>query len=53
MGLTDFHKILVAFDGSPNSKEACAFATILAKGYKSKVIIAHVLPSITILTGPR
>ncbi len=49
---TAFHKILVAFDGSPNSKQACELVAILAKGYKSKVVIAHVLPPITILTAP-
>jgi len=48
-----FHKILVAFDGSPNSKQACELAAILAKGYNSKVVVAHVLPPIPILTAPR
>ena len=52
MALTVFRKILVAFDGSPNSKEACEIATILAKGYKSKLTVVHVLPPIAILTVP-
>jgi len=52
MALSSFHKILVAFDGSQNSKLACEFATLLAEGYRSKVVIAHVLPPITKLTAP-
>jgi len=51
MGSTVFRKILVAFDGSPNSKVACEFATTLAEGYKSKITIGHVLPPISNLTA--
>jgi len=52
MALTFFRKILVAFDGSPNSKEACEIATMLAKGYRSKLTVVHVLPPIATLTAP-
>src|SRR5579862_637572 len=52
MELRVFRKILVAFDGSPNSKEACELATKLAEGYKSKLTIAHVLPPVAILSVP-
>lgn len=48
-----FKKILVAFDGSQNSKVACEFAAILAKGFKSQVAIVHVLPQIPLLSSPR
>jgi nucleotide-binding universal stress UspA family protein len=51
MALPVFHEILVAFDGSANSKRACELAAILAKGYKSKILLAHVLLPITILTA--
>jgi nucleotide-binding universal stress UspA family protein len=52
MSLGFFSKILIAFDGSPNSIEASELATILAKGCNSTVTIVHVLPPITILTAP-
>jgi nucleotide-binding universal stress UspA family protein len=43
---------LVAFDGSPNSVEACELTAILARGFGSQVLIAHVLPPITTFTAP-
>ena len=52
MALFAYHKILVAFDGSPNSAEACELAAIMAKGFESRVIVAHVLPPTTTLTAP-
>ena len=52
MALSAYHKILVAFDGSPNSVEACELAAIIAKGFESRVVVAHVLPPITTLTAP-
>ena len=53
MSLTAFHKILVAFDGSPNSRDACELATLLGKGYRSRVVIAHVLPTIKSIRIPK
>jgi nucleotide-binding universal stress UspA family protein len=53
MSLATFHKILVAFDGSPSSKHACELAILLAKGYRSRVVIAHILPMITSIRIPR
>src|SRR5579864_1419870 len=53
MPLSTFQKILIAFDGSPNSVEACDLASILAKAYKSQVTIAHVIPPIPGLTARR
>jgi len=53
MDLPSFDKILIAFDGSQNSKQACELAAILAKGFKAKVTIAHVLPPIPALETSR
>jgi nucleotide-binding universal stress UspA family protein len=53
MTLPSFDKILVAFDGSQYSQQACELAEILAVGYKSKVTIAHVLPPIPSLETRR
>jgi nucleotide-binding universal stress UspA family protein len=47
-----YPKILVAFDGSEYSEEACNFAAVLAKHLGSKIILAHVLPAITTYTAP-
>ena len=51
MTLPLFQKIILAFDGSASSKDACEFATVLAKGFNSNVTVAYVLPPITILSG--
>jgi nucleotide-binding universal stress UspA family protein len=53
MDLPSFDKILIAFDGSQNSKQACELAMILAKGFKSKVTIVHVLSPIPALETSR
>ncbi len=53
MTLPSFDKILVAFDGSQYSQQACELAEILADSYKSKVTIAHVLPPIPSLETRR
>jgi nucleotide-binding universal stress UspA family protein len=53
MTLPSFDRILVAFDGSQYSQQACELAEILAVGYKSKVTIAHVLPPIPSLETQR
>ena len=53
MTLPSFDEILVAFDGSQYSQQACELAEILADGYKSKVTIAHVLPPIPSLETRR
>lgn len=47
-----YRKILVGFDGSQNSLEACDYSLILAKSLGSKVVVAHVLPLITTYTAP-
>jgi nucleotide-binding universal stress UspA family protein len=47
-----YRKILVAYDGSRYSEEACNFAAILAKALGSQVIVAHILPPITTYTAP-
>jgi len=51
--LPTIHKILVAFDGSPNSIDACDAVGIFAKGYNSHVLIAYVVPPLPLLTPPR
>jgi len=48
-----FHKILVSFDGSSNSIEACDVATILAKSYNSKILLAYAIPPLPLLSPPR
>lgn len=52
MGSAEISRILVAFDGSENSFEACDMAYILAKGHNSEVILAEALPTMGIFSMP-
>lgn len=45
--------ILVAFDGSENSLEACNVATILAKGYGSEITVVSAVPPLRLFSRPR
>jgi nucleotide-binding universal stress UspA family protein len=51
MVLERIRNILVAFDGSPSSEKACEMASILAKGYQAKVVIAFAIPRVTVLSA--
>lgn len=51
MELPVFKNIVVAFDGSAGSNEACELATFLARSFKAVVYIVTVLPPVTILSG--
>jgi len=51
MALPQIQKILVAFDGSQPSERACEMASLLAKDFEAKILLAHVLPPASILTA--
>ncbi|HNP71644.1 MAG TPA: universal stress protein [Kouleothrix sp.] len=46
-----FKKILVAVDGSHNSREALNMATDLAKQYRAKIELVHAFPHVSDLLG--
>lgn len=46
-----FKKILVALDGSPNSREALAMAVDLAQQYRATIELLHAFPHVSDLLG--
>jgi len=49
----NIQNILVAFDGSENSIEACNVAIILAKGYSSEITVVSAVPPLRLFSRPR
>ena len=47
-----FARILLATDGSPNSREACEVVVPIAKSYGSKVTVLSAIPSVSVLASP-